>query len=292
MKPSGHSEYHPMLSVLLNPVTHSFVGQEKLNKEWQQLNYTALPHYEQACEEYRQFETLLANQGISISYLPPDAVLSTDAIYSRDASIATNHGMILCNMGKNARSEEPKAHGRWYKKNKIPVLGAITSPGTLEGGDLVWLDESTLAVGRSYRSNATGIRQLKELLAPFEIEIIVVDLPHYKGPADVFHLMSVLSPVDKDLAVVYSPLLPIAFREELLRRNYVLVEVPEQEFDSLGCNVLAIAARKCIMVSGNPITLKRMQSQGCEVLTYQGEEISIKGGGGPTCLTRPLRRRV
>ena len=102
--------------------------------------------------------------------------------------------------------------------------------------------------------------------------------------------MSILSPVDKDLAVVYSPLTPVAFRNELLDRHYQLIEVPEQEFDSMGCNVLAIAPRQCILVNGNPRTRLALENAGCRVIEYQGAEISLKGGGGPTCLTRPLER--
>jgi N-dimethylarginine dimethylaminohydrolase len=147
-----------------------------------------------------------------------------------------------------------------------------------------------LAVGYSYRTNEAGIIQLKELLEPKGISVLVVDLPHYRGKEDVFHLMSILSPVDKDLAVVYSPLMPIKFRNELLKRGFQLIEVPEVEFDSMGCNVLAISPRECVMVEGNPITRGLLEKAGCRVTTYLGKEISVKGGGGPTCLTRPLVR--
>jgi N-dimethylarginine dimethylaminohydrolase len=177
-----------------------------------------------------------------------------------------------------------------YNKNEFPVLGVIKSPGTLEGGDVAWLDEKTLAVGHTYRTNEEGIHQLKKVLEPKGIEIIVAELPHYKGVNDVFHLMSILSPVDKNLAVVYSPLMPIKFRNELLDRGFELIEVPEEEFESMGCNVLAIAPRQCVMVAGNPKTKKRLEKAGCEVFAYKGNEISVKGGGGPTCLTRPLLR--
>jgi N-dimethylarginine dimethylaminohydrolase len=156
---------------------------------------------------------------------------------------------------------------------------------------VAWLDTQTLVLGRTYRTNAEGIAQLKALLEPRGIQVLVADLPHYRGKDDVFHLMSILSPVDKNLAVVYSPLMPIAFREELISRGYELIEVPEVEFDSMGCNVLAVGPRKCLMVAGNPVTQERMIEAGCAVHLYKGENISIPGGGGPTCLTRPLKRR-
>ena len=170
------------------------------------------------------------------------------------------------------------------------MLGTITAPGTLEGGDVAWLDEHTLAVGHTYRTNEEGIKQLTTLLQPLGVEVITVPLPHYKGPEDVFHLMSILSPVDKDLAVVYSPLMPIVFRNLLLKRGYQLVEVPDEEFESMGCNVLALAPRECLMVDGNPKTKAALENAGCKVTVYKGEEISVKGGGGPTCLTRPIYR--
>jgi N-dimethylarginine dimethylaminohydrolase len=200
--------------------------------------------------------------------------------------------MIVCNMGKNGRIQEPKAQLETYQQNTVKILGEITFPGTLEGGDVAWLDQNTLAVGHTYRTNEAGIDQLKALLHPRGIEVIVVELPHYKGKEDVFHLMSILSPVDKNLAVVYSPLMPIKFRNELLGRGFQLIEVPEEEFESMGCNVLAISPRDCLMVDGNPITKKLLEEAGCQVIAYKGNEISVKGGGGPTCLTRPMKRTL
>ncbi|MFT6369153.1 MAG: N-dimethylarginine dimethylaminohydrolase, partial [Maribacter sp.] len=232
----------------------------------------------------------LKNQGVEIIYSPIDSNLSLDAIYCRDASIATNDGMIICTMGKLERALEPEAQRKIFLANGIPVLGTIQSPGTLEGGDVAWLNQKTLAVGLTYRTNLDGIEQLITLLDPQGVTVITVDLPHYKGAEDVFHLMSIFSPVDKDLAVVYSPLMPIRFRNLLLEMDYKLVEVPEEEFDSMGCNVLAIGPRKCVMVEGNPKTRRALENAGCEVLVYSGKEISVKGGGGPTCLTRPIKR--
>ena len=185
---------------------------------------------------------------------------------------------------------EPAAQKEFYLENNVPFLGEISGLGTVEGGDVAWLDENTLAVGHTYRTNEEGIAQLKRLLEPKGIHVVVVELPHYKGKEDVFHLMSILSPVDKNLAVVYSPLMPIKFRNELLNRGFDLIEVPDEEFESMGCNVLAISPRECLMVAGNPITKALLESSGCNVLEYKGAEISVKGGGGPTCLTRPMLR--
>ena len=215
-----------------------------------------------------------------------------DSIYCRDAAVATNGGMIICNMGKAGRKNEPLAEQLAFQSHGIKILGTITAPGTVEGGDVAWLDEHTLAVGHTYRTNEEGIRQLTALLQPLGVQVIVVPLPHYKGPSDVFHLMSILSPVDTDKAVVYSPLMPIVFRDELLNRGYRLIEVPDAEFESMGCNVLALAPANCLMVDGNPQTRKSLEAAGCSVTVYKGAEISVKGGGGPTCLTRPVERYV
>jgi len=292
MQYSCQSEYLPLERVLLNPVAHSFISDKKIQAEWKALNYHACPDLEIAEWEYGGFEALLRERGIQCEYLPLSDDTSIDAIYCRDASITTDHGMILCRMGKAARRAEPALHEAYFRSRNIPILGRIEAPGTLEGGDLAWLGWETLAVGHSYRTNRSGIAQLKTLLSPFDIEVLVVELPHYRGPADVFHLMSVWSPVAGDLAVAYSPLLPIAFREEVLSRGYRIIEVPDAEFQSMGCNVLALSPQTCIVVSGNPETQKALTEAGLEVLTYKGDEISLKGGGGPTCLTRPLRRTI
>ncbi len=228
--------------------------------------------------------------GAGIHFFPEDSSVNMDSVYCRDASIATNKGMIICNMGKPERTGEPKAQKKSFEACGIPILGIIKSPGTLEGGDVVWLDENTLAVGHTYRTNEEGIKQLATLLSPLGVDVVSVSLPHYKGAGDVFHLMSILSPVDKHLAVVYSPLMPIVFRNYLLSRGYQLVEVQEEEFETMGCNVLALAPGICLMVDGNPKTKSSLEKKGCKVLLYKGDEISIKGGGGPTCLTRPINR--
>ena len=289
--PTAHSEYHTLNSVLLCHPETAFRTDIKLNDQWQDLNYLEKPNLETAVNEYQHLLSVFREGNIDMHFLPENSDLTLDALYCRDASIATDFGMILCNMGKYQRKAESEVHRHYFKKMNIPILGEIMAPGTLEGGDVTWIDNQTIAVGHSYRTNWDGIQQLKSILKPNGVEVLVVDLPHFKGPNDVFHLMSVLSPVDKDLAVIYSPLLPIGFRTELLNRGYDFVEVPDDEFASMGCNVLAIAPRVCIVVDGNPITKAGLERNDCRVLSYAGKEISIKGGGGPTCLTRPLSRQ-
>jgi N-dimethylarginine dimethylaminohydrolase len=287
---SAHSESGKLTSLFIKKAAAAFINDAHVSKHWEALNYLGKPIIDKAFEEYESFEKILKDNGAEIFYFPKDDSVNMDSIYCRDASIATSKGMIICNMGKEGRRNEPIAQQKAYEAQGILVLGVITAPGTIEGGDVAWLDSKTLAVGHTYRTNEEGIKQVKALLNPLGVEVITVPMPHYRGPADVFHLMSVLSPVDNNLAVVYSPLIPIVFRNELIARGYELVEVPESEFDSMGCNVLALAPRKCLMVKGNPITKSRLEAAGCKVIEYEGAEISVKGGGGPTCLTRPILR--
>jgi N-dimethylarginine dimethylaminohydrolase len=292
MKLTYHSEYGTLKSVYLKKIESAFADQKTISEQWKDLNYLSGPDLESGIKEYAEFQKRIESVGADIKYFDHNESLSMDSVYCRDASIATDFGIILCNMGKEARTNEPEIAKKIYQKNGEKILGMIQYPGTLEGGDVAWLNDKTLAVGRTYRTNHSGIEQLRNLLEPHGVTVVQADLPHYKGQSDVFHLMSILSPVDKDLAVVYSPLMPIPFRELLLDLGYSLVEVPDEEFESMGCNVLALSPRNCLMVAGNPSTKKRLEVAGATVHEYSGNEISVKGGGGPTCLTRPMLREI
>jgi len=290
MKVGCQSEVDQIKSLLLKHPKDAFVSQEYIQSQWKELNYLASPDYDKAQEEYGNFVEYLKKSIPEIYYLPQNDKTGLDSIYVHDPVIITNKGAILCNMGKEKRRAEPQAAGEFLIKMGIPILGVITGEGTLEGGDVVWIGERTLAVGLGYRTNEEGIRQLKEFSKDIVDKFIVVPLPHWKGPGDVLHLMSLISPVDHDLAVVYSRLLPVPFREWLLRRGIQLLDVPDSEFETMACNILAVSPRKCIMISGNPRTKQMLEDKGIEVWEYGGEEISMKGAGGPTCLTRPLLR--
>jgi N-dimethylarginine dimethylaminohydrolase len=283
------SEYGRIRRVALRRPAESFVDQSRLDGEWQRLNYTGRPDYAGAQSQYDRLISILKDQGSEIDFLPADPALTIDSIYVRDATIVGPLGLVLCNMGKAERRGEPAIAEATFRKLGLPVAGRIESEGMVEGGDMVWFDDRTLAVGHTYRTNEEGIRQLAKLVGP-DVEVVVADMPHYRGRADVFHLMSVLSPIDRDLALVYSPLMPIRFRDWLIQRAIKLVEVPESEFDSMGCNVLAIAPRRCLMLQGNPKTAALLRAAGAEVIEIAGSDISEKGQGGPTCLTRPILR--
>jgi len=283
------NEFGRITRLVLKDPRQAFEKAGTIARQWRDLNFTGAPDFALALEQYDRLVDLVRHTGAQIEFLPVAAGTTLDSIYVRDASVVSAAGMILCGMGKPQRSLEPAAQANFFEQAGLPIAGAIRPPGLLEGGDVVWLDERTIIVGRGYRTNDEGIRQLRDLLGP-GIDLVMVPLPHYRGPADVFHLMSIVSPVDADLAVVYSPLMPVPFREYLRDRGIQFVEVPPEEFDSMGANVLAIAPRQCVMVSGNPRTRAALEHAGARVFEYEGSEISVKGGGGPTCLTRPIER--
>jgi len=290
MEFGGHSEVAPIRRLLLKHCREGFVSQQKIDGEAGALNYSGVPDFGAALHEYDALVELFNRFEMEIDMLPAHDETTLDSIYVHDPVIISNRGAVLCNMGKRERAQEPGAIAAHLDELGIPVLGSIEGEGRLEGGDLVWLGDRVVAVGEGYRTNAEGIRQLGRLLGETIDDLIVVPLPHWNGPADVLHLMSMLSPIDSDLLLVYSPLLPVPFRQWLVAQGFELVEVPEEEFSTMGCNVLAVAPRQCIMLAGNPETEQRLTSAGAEVSTYTGTEISLKGEGGPTCLTRPLLR--
>lgn len=283
-------ETGPLGRVLLKHARDAFGDQARIDAGWQALRYLDAPDAGRACAEYDAFAEAIAESGAELVYLPSDTETGLDSIYVRDAAVQAPDGVVLCSMGKAARATEPAVMGRYLASIGVPVLGAIEGPARLEGGDVVWLDGGTVVVGEGYRTNAEGIAQLTAILGGRAREVIRVPLVHWSGPDDVFHLMSLISPLAPDLALVYSRLLPVFFRNLLRDRGIALVEVPDEEFDSMAGNVLALAPRRCLMLDGNPETRRRLEAAGCEVQVYEGAEISRKGCGGPTCLTRPLAR--
>jgi len=271
-------------------VRDAFISDATIASQWKQLNFSAPPDFSRALGEYDRFIEIVAGTGCEILWMPVSDGATLDSVYTRDAAVVSAAGVVLAGMGKRSRVCEPEAQRKELGGRGWTIAGSIREPGHLEGGDLVWLDHKTPAVGQGARTNAEGIRQLKTLLDGSIDEVIVVPLPDYPGQHDVMHLMSLVSPVDKDLAVVYSRLLPSWFRQTLLQRGYRLVDVPDEEYETMGTNVLALGPSECVMLDGNPRTRAALEKQGATVHVYDGQEISLKGGGGPTCLTRPLAR--
>jgi N-dimethylarginine dimethylaminohydrolase len=282
-------EVSPLKRVVLRHPDAAFGAAGRIDSQWRDLAYHAAPDLDGARREYEAFTAVLEAAGAETVLLGDDPSLTLDALYVRDSMISTPTGLIRCAMGKPQRHAEPQLNSAMAADFGEPVIGEIGGDGRIEGGDLVWLDAKTILVGHTYRTNSEGIRQLRELVAP-HTEVHAFHMPHYKGPGDVFHLMSVLSPIDHDLALVYRPLAPVPLLQMLEERGIAFVDVPDEEFDSMGCNVLALAPRHCVMVEGNPTTRARLEQAGAQVHVIEASEICRKGEGGPTCLTRPVLR--
>ena len=216
--------------------------------------------------------------------------LSLDAVYAHDASFPTDHGMILMHMGKASRRGEADAHQAFFEANGIPVLGRVEPPGLTEGGDMVWLDASTLLMGEGYRTNASGIEQVRALLAPHGVDVVGSPLPYGPGPDACLHLMSLMSVLDERVMLVDLEWLAVPTVTLLQSKGFELVPIVAEERDRLACNVLALGDRRLVAIEENEATNRRLEAAGFEVTTFPGEEICRNGSGGPTCLTRPLVR--
>ena len=259
-------------------------------KGWQALGFVHAPDFPTA---QRQHDTLcerLEEAGAEVISLPRADALSLDAVYVHDGSFITDRGAIVLRMGKAARHAEPEAHRRLYASVGIPMIGAIESPGVAEAGDMVWLDGATLLIGRGYRTNGAGIEQMRSLLAPQGVEVLSAPLPHGMGPSSCLHLMSLMSVLDEKMILVDSAWVAVETHEELNRRGFRFVEIEPSERKTLACNVLALGEKRLLAFAENKNTNNRVRRAGFEVIAVPGSEIGINGGGGPTCLTRPLLR--
>ena len=280
----------PIKKILLSHPKNAFFNQNKINSEFKELNFFDAPDYNESLNEYEAFIDILKFHDIELYFLDENNTNTIDSIYAHDPFIISNDGAIICNMGKKNRISEIENVKIFLKNNEIPILGEISAPGKLEGGDIVWIDKYNIAIGIGYRSNIEGAKQLGEILSGCVKNIIPVPLPHWNGPNDCLHLMSNLSPIDSNLFLVFSKLLPVQFIQYLKENKIELIEVPFNEYETMACNVLAIAPREVIMLEGNPITKKLLENENVIVHTYKGSEISLKGAGGPTCLTKPFLR--
>ncbi len=274
----------PLRRVIVRAPDQAFGGADPAR--W---HYTARPDLARAREEHAAFVALLAASGAEVIRHEEPLPDHADALFVHDPVLVTERGAILLRMGKRLRRGEEAAIGRTLEQAGVPVCSRLRGDAVAEAGDCLWLDERTLAVGLGFRTNREGLEQLRQALDP-AIEIVTVELPYHSGPDACLHLMSLISLVDRDLAVVYAPLLPASFRERLQARGMTLIEVPPEEFESLGSNVLALAPRRCLLLDGNPVTRRALERAGAEVKTYEGVELSLKAEGGPTCLTRPVWR--
>jgi N-dimethylarginine dimethylaminohydrolase len=254
---------------------------------WREYGWRAEPEPIRLLDEHEAFCTILAGAGAEVVVAEP---LDTDpdAVYAYDPGLVTEHGAILLRPGKLERRREAEVVEDDLVRAGVPIAGRVEGPGHAEGGDFIRLDERTLLAGRGYRTSEDGIRQVGDLLPG--VETIAFDLPNRHGETEVMHLLSLLSPLDADLVVAYPPLLPVSLMELLRGRGIEVVPVPDDEFHTMGTNVLALARRLALALDGNPVTRRRLEAAGVEVQVYQGKELSLKGDGGPTCLTMPLLR--
>ncbi len=281
----SQSMYAPLCRVLVRRPDAAFSVEDPAL--W---HYTSQPKLPVAQEEHDGLVALLRQGGAEVVYHDEPQPERADAIFCFDPALVTDAGAVILHMGKTMRQGEEESMAHHLVKLGIPILYTLHGTATAEGGDLLWVDHDTLAAGVGFRTNAEGIRQLKEALSPLGVVVIPVELPYYQGPEACLHLLSLISIVDRDLAVVYPPLLSVPFWRLLQERRFRLVEVPPEEFGTMATNVLALAPGRCVMLEGNPITRQRLEAAGCQVWTYRGNELSLKAEGGPTCLTRPLWR--
>jgi dimethylargininase len=255
---------------------------------WKAYGWRGEPDPGRLEDEHAAFRELLVEAGAEVVVAGTPHALDPDAIYVYDPALVADAGAIMLRPGKEGRRGEAEVMTADFVEAGVPIAARLQAPATAEGGDTLWLDESTLLVGRGYRTNDEGIAELGEALPG--VDVLAFDLPHLHGSGEVLHLLSLLSPLDVDLAVAYPPLMPVRLVELLAARGMELVEVPEEEFETMGPNVLALGPRVALALEGNDETRRRMEAAGVDVRVYRGDEISRKGDGGPTCLTRPLLR--
>ncbi len=239
--------------------------------------------------QHEAFRELLTGLGVEVVNAPAlDGLV--DFTFVHDSCFVVGSGFVELNMRKPVRSPEPPVLARFLRDEVgVPQVATIGGDARVDGGDMFWLDADTLAVGRGYRTNAAAIEQLRAALAPESARVVDFDLPAWRGPDHVLHLMSVVSLVSDSLALTYPPLAPVALLEALAERGIRAIEVDDDDFENQGCNVLAIRPGVIVMTDATPRTLAKAEAAGIEVHTYAASEIN-KGDGGPTCLTRPVLR--
>jgi len=287
---NGHSMVGLLQRVLVCSPRTAGWNQPDRASAWRDLGFLHAPNFDAAQSQHDTLCRKLATAGVEIVELPAAPELSLDAVYTHDASLATDFGLIVMRPGKSNRVAEGPRHGSFCSAQGIPTLATINPPGTTEAGDIVWLDPKTLLIGHGYRTNAAGIAQMRALLAPKGIEVLSAPLPHGSGPSTCLHLMSLISLLDEKTAIVDLPWLAVETVELLKDRGFTTIGIDYSERDTLACNVLALGNKKLLAIEENRKTNDRLRQAGFDVRTFPGSELCINGGGGPTCLTRPLLR--
>jgi N-dimethylarginine dimethylaminohydrolase len=287
---NGHSMTGELRRVVVCPPRNAGWDASDKAEAWRELGFQHAPDFAAAQREHEVFGRLLEEAGAEVVSLPPAESLTLDAVYAHDASLATDFGLILMNPGKRSRVPEPQAHADLCRQLGIPIFGEIRLPGTAESGDVVWLDSQTLLVGDGYRTNKAGIEQMRAMIAAKNIEVISAPLPYGRGPSACLHLMSLMSMLDEQTILIDLPWVAVETVELLKTRGFHFLEIEASERETLACNVLALGKKRLIAIEQNAKTNQRMRDAGFDVRTFPGAELCVNGGGGPTCLTRPLLR--
>ncbi|HEY6764078.1 MAG TPA: arginine deiminase family protein [Candidatus Sulfotelmatobacter sp.] len=287
---NGHSMVGVLERVLVCSPRNAGWNRPESAAQWQELGFLRPPDFAKAQQQHEILCRELASLGAEVLDLTPADGLTLDAVYTHDASLATDFGLIVMRPGKTSRIPEGKHHSANCAKLDVPTMGEIAAPGSAEAGDIVWLDPKTLLIGRGYRTNADGIRQIHDLLAPKGVEVISAPLPHGTGPSACLHLMSLVSLLDERTVLVDLPWLAVEIVELLKLRGYKFIEIDASERESLACNVLALGGGRLLAIEENQKTNARLRQAGFDVRTFPGGDLCVNGGGGPTCLTRPILR--
>jgi N-dimethylarginine dimethylaminohydrolase len=287
---NGHSMVDTLKRVLVCSPRTACWHQAERAARWRELGFARPPNFKTAQAQHEALCRELQACGAEVEDIPPAMELSLDAVYAHDASFPTDLGLILMRPGKANRIPEGKHHGSFCQILGIPMLAKITAPATTEAGDMVWLDATTLLIGRGYRTNAQGIQQISALLKPKGVEVLSAPLPHSQGPSSCLHLMSLISLLDEKTALVDLPWLAVETVELLSARGFELIEIDYSERETLACNVLSLGEKRLLALEENVKTNHKLRTAGFDVRTFPGSELCINGGGGPTCLTRPLLR--
>ena len=287
---NGHSMVGALKRVLVCSPRAACWHQNERAARWRELGFVHSPDFAAAQAQHDDLCRQLEACGAEVEDIPPAMELSLDAVYAHDASLPTDFGMILMRLGKANRVPEGKHHGSFCQILGIPMLAKITPPATAEAGDMVWLDAKTLLIGHGYRTNAQGIQQMRALLAPKGVEVLSAPLPHGQGPSACLHLMSLMSLLDEKTVLVDLPWLAVETVELLKGRGYNFIEIDYSERETLACNVLSLGEKRLLALQENAKTNESLRAAGFDVRTFPGSALCINGGGGPTCVTRPLLR--
>jgi N-dimethylarginine dimethylaminohydrolase len=287
---NGNSMTGPLQRVLVCSPRTAGWNQPERAARWRDLGFHHAPNFEIAQSQHDALCRELEAAGAEVIELPPAADLSLDAVYAHDASLATDFGVLVMRPGKANRVAEGRNHGSFCVRMGVPTLAKVVAPGSTEAGDILWLDSKTLLVGHGYRTNASGIEQMRALLVLHGIEVLSAPLPYGSGPSACLHLMSLISLLDEKTAIVDLPWLAVETVELLKSRGFQFVEIDYSERDTLACNVLALGSRRLLAIEENRKTNDRLRQAGFDVRTFPADELCINGSGGPTCLTRPLLR--